>query len=159
MSSAGQSLAERLVKRRTFALPSFTDSGGPIAGTGGKGRIAGPPPEDAGERSSLAALYCALMCDQSLDAIRSQGRIIIDGPFANNPVFLSILAQLRKGQEVYASALSDGTAAGAAVLALMDKVGSLPSIALDLSLVAPAEIELLETYAGDWLARSQGDDH
>jgi len=47
----------RLIARATFALPSFTDSGGPMPGTGGSGRIIGPPPQSAEERSSLAALY------------------------------------------------------------------------------------------------------
>ena len=150
--AASLSSGERLVARRTFALPSFTDSGGPMPGTGGKGRIAGSPPESAEERSSLAALYCALMCDQSLDAIASKGRVIIDGPFAANPVFLAILADLRKGQGVFASALSDGTAAGAAVLALMEEDGRLPRITLDLTATVPAAIPDLETYAREWLA-------
>ena len=103
-----------------------------MPGTGGKGRIVGPPVETAEERSSIAALYCALMCDQSLDAIGSKARIIIDGPFAENPVFLAILAALRPAQPVFASDLRDGTTAGAAVLALMEGTGRLPQIALTL---------------------------
>jgi sugar (pentulose or hexulose) kinase len=137
-------------------LPSFTDSGGPMPGTGGKGRVAGPPPESAEERSSLAALYCALMCNQSLDAIGSKGSVIIDGPFAANPVFLGILASLRKGQDVYASALSDGTAVGAAVLALMAEDGSLSRIALDLTPVSPAAIAGLDAYAREWRSDAKG---
>ena len=137
--------------RATRAYPS-TGNGGPMPGTGGKGRIAGSPPETAEERSSLAALYCALMCDQSLDAIASKGRIIIHGPFAANPVFLTVLSGLRQGQEVFASALSDGTAAGAAVLALVGEDGRLPRITLDLSATVPAAIPGLETYAREWLA-------
>jgi sugar (pentulose or hexulose) kinase len=151
-NAASIAAVARLIERRTFALPSFTDSGGPMPGTGGKGRIVGPAVEDPEERSSLAALYCALMCDQSLDAIGSKGRVIIDGPFAENTVFLGILARLRQGQEVFASALVDGTAAGAAVLALMDADGTLPSIALDLTPVAPAHISGIEDYAREWLA-------
>ena len=39
-----------LVTRGTFALPSFSASGGPLPGTGGQGRIEGPPPGTAEER-------------------------------------------------------------------------------------------------------------
>lgn len=144
----------RLMARGTMPLASFTDSGGPMPGTGGKGRIIGPAVENAEARSSIAALYCALMCDQSLDAIGSKARIIIDGPFAENPVFLSILAALRPSQQVLASDLRDGTTAGAAMLALMEGNGRLPQIALTLRPVAPARLEGLEQYRQDWLGRS-----
>lgn len=146
---------ERLVARRTFALPSFTDSGGPMPGTGGKGHIAGPAPRSASEKSALAALYCALMCDQSLGAIGSKGRIIVDGPFGENRVFLAVLAALRPRQRIEASALRDGTAAGAAVLALMQDDGTLPRISLDLAPVAPARIPGLDQYASEWLALAE----
>ena len=146
---------KRLMARGTIPLPSFTDSGGPMPGTGGKGRIIGPEVETAEERSSIGALYCALMCDQSLDAIGSKARIIIDGPFAENPVFLAILAALRPDQPVLASDLRDGTTAGAAVLALMEGNGKLPQIALNLRPVSPAKIDGLQRYRQDWLARSR----
>lgn len=145
---------ERLMARGTLPLASFTDSGGPMPGTGGKGRIIGPAVRTAEERSSIGALYCALMCDQSLDAIGSKGRIIIDGPFAENPVFLAILAALRPRQQVLASDLRDGTTVGAAVLALMEGNGKLPQIALTLRPVAPARLKGLERYRQDWLAGS-----
>ena len=146
---------KRLMARGTIPLASFTDSGGPIPGTGGKGRIIGPDLQTAEERSSIGALYCALMCGQSLDAIGSKGRIIIDGPFAENPVFLAILAALRPGQQVFASDLRDGTTAGAAVLALMEGNGKLPQIALHLRPVTPAKIDGLERYREEWLVRSR----
>ena len=146
---------KRLMARGTIPLASFTDSGGPMPGTGGKGRIIGPPVDTAEERSSIAALYCALMCDQSLDAIGSRARIIIDGPFAENPVFLAILAALRPDQQVLASDLRDGTTAGAAVLALMEGNGKLPQIGLTLRAITPAQIEGLERYREEWLARSR----
>jgi sugar (pentulose or hexulose) kinase len=66
------------------------------------------------EKSSLAALYCALMVSESLDAIGSKHDIIVDGPFSKNAVFIQILARLRSGQRVLASDLRDGTTAGAA---------------------------------------------
>ena len=58
-----------------------------MPGTGGRGRIVGPQPSTAGERAALGALYCALMTDQSLDAVGSRSDIIIDGPFGENALF------------------------------------------------------------------------
>jgi len=153
--TASLDAVQRLIARGTLALASFTDSGGPLPGTGGKGRILGPPVETPEERASIAALYCALMCDQSLNAIGSKARIIIDGPFAENPVFLAVLAALRPAQPVFASDLRDGTAAGAAVLALMQEEGRLPQIALTLRAVTPAVLDGLDAYRAGWLSRSR----
>jgi sugar (pentulose or hexulose) kinase len=145
-----------LVRRHTFALPSFTDSGGPMPGTGGKGRIVGPEPGTAGERSALAALYCALMVDQSLDAVGSESDIIIDGPFGENTLFCTALAALRGAQRVFRSDLRDGTAAGAALLGRMSDADDLPRLEIDLSRVEPlADIEL-RGYRSEWLALAAG---
>ena len=144
----------RLIERGTFAVASFTDSGGPLPGTGGKGRIVGPQPKSVEERSSLAALYCALMCDQSLQAIGSRARIIVDGPFAENAVFLAALAALRQPQPVLASDLRDGTTAGAAVLALMAPEGKVPHVAMNLRPQPPANLPALDRYRREWLAHS-----
>jgi sugar (pentulose or hexulose) kinase len=153
--AASLAAVERLIARGTMPLASFTDSGGPLPGTGGKGRIVGTPAATTQERSSLAALYCALMCDQSLNAIGSKSRLIIDGPFAENPVFLGVLAALRPSQPLFASDLRDGTAAGAAVLALMEGTGGhLPHIALSLRPVVPAMLARLDQYRQRWLDSS-----
>jgi len=97
------------------------------------------------------------MCDQSLAAIGSKGSVIVDGPFAANPIFLSILADLRQNQNVFASALRDGTPAGAAILALMEGDGRLPRITLDLAPIAPPGIAGLEDYARKWPVLAQQD--
>jgi sugar (pentulose or hexulose) kinase len=149
--AASFDVLDELIARGTFALPSFTDSGGPMPGTGNKGHIAGPEPATPAERATLASLYCALMVSQSLDAVSSRNEIIVDGPFAKNPVFLAALLSLRPGQAVLASALRDGTTQGAAVLALMDKDGTIPKLALDLELVETRDIPGLAQYAQQWL--------
>ena len=145
--------AERLVADDIQALPSFTDSGGPMPGTGGRGRIAGPAPETAEARASLASLYCAQMVSESLDAVDSRNDIIVDGPFSANQSFVSLLARLRPRQRVFTSALREGTMAGAACLALMPD-GRLPHVALALDAVAPAEIEGLDGYMRNWRVRA-----
>lgn len=139
-----------VLTQESFALPSFTDSGGPMPGTGNKGLVKGPAPSNEEERATLAALYCALMVDRSLAAVKSKGDIIVDGPFAKNPVFLTALASLRPKQKVLASQLRDGTTQGAMVLALMGADGKLPELALSLDRIDPKAPALMARYAARW---------
>jgi glycerol kinase len=138
-----------LVARGTYAVPSFTSSGGPVPRSLGKGHVAGPPAVTAREKASLAALYCALMVSEQLDAIASKDEIIVDGPFSQNHVLLGVLAGLRPAQTVKASALRDGTTAGAAAIALIEE-GRLPAIGLALAEVRPAGIAGLADYQAAW---------
>lgn len=152
-SAASRDMVARMVTKGIMALPSFTDSGGPMPGTGGRGRVEGDAPETPEEKASLAALYCAQMVSEQLDAVSSRSDIIIDGPFAQNPVLMAVLAQLRSGQRVLASDLRDGTTVGAALLALVDD-GRLPSVALRLNPVSPAHIPGLEAYHATWRSKA-----
>lgn len=138
-----------IIDRRTYALPSFTDGGGPVPHSGGKGKIIGEKPVSAEQRASLASLYCALMVSESLDALGSSHDIIVDGPFSKNVIFLQVLAQLRKGQKVLASDLRDGTTAGAACLALMPD-GILPNVPLSLTTIASQNLTNLRDYRANW---------
>ena len=150
---ASLNVVARLVKQGTQALPSFTDSGGPIPGKGSKGRIEGPPCDDDPERVSLAALYCAQMVSEQLDAIASKNDIIVDGPYSQNIVLLQLLAQLRPGQRVLASDLRDGTTAGAAAIALIEN-GELPVIELELTSISASAIAGLTEYHAAWKERA-----
>ena len=147
---------QALIENNTLALPSFTDSGGPMPGTGGKGQIFGPAIASPEAQASLAILYCALMVSESLDAISSKGDIIVDGPFSQNEVFLSVLAGLRASQKILASAVRDGTAAGAACLALMPD-GILPNIPVALRQILPAKLNGLKPYQMLWQSLSRSD--
>jgi L-fuculokinase len=146
--------AAALVRRGTLARPSFTPMSGPVPNSGGRGAILGPAPQDDHERASLAALYCAQMVSEQLDAIAAKDDIIVDGPFSQNPVLLAILAQLRPAQKVMASALRDGTTAGAAALPLIDGRGRLPHVGLALSEVKPASVAGLEDYHDTWRSKA-----
>lgn len=148
-SAATLDCVARLVARGTTALPSFTLTSGPVPNSGGKGRVEGPGVSGEEEKASLAALYCAQMVSEQLDAITSKDDIIVDGPFSQNPVLLAVLAQLRPTQKVKASALRDGTTAGAAAIAMIDE-GRLPNIGLQLTDIAPAAIPGLERYHQAW---------
>ena len=150
-SAATLACVARLVARGTIAIPSFTLTSGPVPNSGGRGRVTGPAVSGEEEKASLAALYCAQMVSEQLDAIASRDDIIVDGPFSQNPVLLAVLAQLRPAQKVKASALRDGTTAGAAAIALIDD-GKLPNIGLKLTDIAPASVPGLETYHQSWKA-------
>jgi sugar (pentulose or hexulose) kinase len=156
-ATAGAGTADALsalIRRGTFALPSFSDSGGPMPGTGGQGRIVGAPPETAAERSALGALYCALMVDQSLHAVDSRSDIIIDGPFGQNALFAAALATLRTPQRLLRSDLRDGTAAGAALLARISGEADMPRLSIGLTPVEPLDDAGLLAYRSEWLKQT-----
>jgi sugar (pentulose or hexulose) kinase len=144
---------EELVARDCLALPSFSGSSGPIPDSAGKGRIVGNLPEGPVALASLATLYIALMVGEQLDALHSRNDIIIDGPFARNAVLLALLAQLRPGQAVKASKLLDGTAAGAACLAMMTD-GKLPLVPIETTDAPAARIAGLDRYRRRWRERA-----
>jgi sugar (pentulose or hexulose) kinase len=152
-SAATLACVAQLVARGTMAIPSFTLTSGPVPQSGGRGFIAGPAVSGDEDKASLAALYCAQMVSEQLDAIASRDDIIVDGPFSQNPVLLAVLAQLRPRQKVKASALRDGTTAGAAAIAMIDE-GRLPTIGLQLTDIAPAAIPSLDAYHQAWKARA-----
>jgi L-fuculokinase len=151
--AASPAAVQALIDQGVFALPSFSDTGGPIPRRGNRGKIIGGTLEDDETRVSLACLYYALMANEVLDALRSTGKIIIDGPVAGNPVLMSLIAQLRHPQPVVISAVSEGTALGAGVLGLMKRQGALPRFDTRLSAVAAAEFKGLSGYKSAW--RSQ----
>ncbi len=109
---------QALISAGTLALPSFTNSGGPMPGTGGQGRIVGPPPGSDGDRASLATLYTALMTAVMLDHLGDTRRVVVDGVFAQNEPFLALLAALLPDRNVFKVASPAGSARGAASLAL-----------------------------------------
>lgn len=148
-SLADVETTSRLVAQGTLALPSFTDSGGPMPGTGGKGHVIGPPATTPSEHASLASLYCALMVSESLDALHSQHDVIVDGPFSQNNCFLSVLQALRPIQTIWASEARDGTAAGAACLALMP-IGVPPHINVVMRKADRVQILDLAAYQARW---------
>jgi sugar (pentulose or hexulose) kinase len=154
-SAASAPDIEAIIARSVFALPSFSDTGGPVAGSGNRGQIEGPFSGAPAERASLATLYTALMTSEALDALESRSPIVIDGPFARNDLFCSLLAALRPRQRVSSSLLQEGTAAGAAVLALMNPAGDLPERRVELKSHAPGEFVGLRAYQSTWQAKAR----
>jgi L-fuculokinase len=104
------------------AWPCFAAAGGPFQGR--VGRLEGTDGIDRPSRTALASLYCALVADFSLDLLGSCGPIIVEGPFADNPLFGSLLAAFRPTQPVSLSQDRAGTVGGALALAAPDHVSS-----------------------------------
>ena len=152
--TASQEPADRklaqLLAGPCYALPAFSDQGGPFAGKAGcivneHGKDA--TPHDA---ATLAALYCALMTDLLLDVLSARGSIIVDGPFATNDVYIAALAALRPESPVLPSAETQGTSLGAAQLADPRWLAELPAAA------PPAAIDLAP-YRARWRTLSGAD--
>lgn len=149
-ASATMDCVKALISSGKFALPSFTDSGGPMPGTGGHGRILGKHPTSETERASLATLYTALMTAFSLDCLGNTGRVVVDGVFARNDVFLAVLGALLPKRDVFRVHGEAGSARGAASLALPEPQ---PDVALEQAPRRP--IPGLEPYFAAWLEKSQ----
>lgn len=136
----------------TMALPSFTDSGGPFPGSGGKGLILGPAPGSDGQRVALASLYAALLSLASVDQIGGdRGDLYLDGGLASAPLFAEIVASLRPEQEVWLSADPEGTALGAA---LLWRWRDRPAPPLRRRRVAPLPLPALAGYEPAWRAKA-----
>lgn len=104
-----------LVARGTLPLPGFTAHGGPFRDR--EGRIEGEAPSEPGERAALASLYAALVTDYCLDLVGASGDAVVEGRFARNPAYTTVLAALRAPGAVLRSDDETGTLRGAAILA------------------------------------------
>jgi L-fuculokinase len=128
------------------ALPSFA-LGGPCQGRAGQVlRAEALVPEG---RAALATLYCALMADLILDRLGvAGGAILVDGPFAANPLFAAVLQSLRPADPVTASGTRGGITAAVLWLA-----GAVPPPEPPVRPLAPlAEAAALRIYRDRWRA-------
>jgi sugar (pentulose or hexulose) kinase len=102
------------------------------------------PTETPAQRAALASLHLALMSDVELDLVGSHGPIIVEGRFAEDPVFAAALAALRPNAAVYACPGGDGVALGAARLVWPNVQPPAP-----LRRIQPAPLDLA-AYAEAW---------
>jgi hypothetical protein len=103
-----------------FALPSFQKGVGPFLNYAGY--WSHKPPDQLGHRA-VAGLYLALMTNVSLDLIGSKETLVVEGRFADDPVFTAALAALRPNQRTCLSDAANSLPYGA--LRLID--AKLPS--------------------------------
>ncbi len=144
-----QAAVKRVIEDGIFVMPSWA-AGGPFPET--SGRVVGGEP-DGETRAAAAALYVVMMTDLSLDLIRSENRIVIDGGLAKIELFTAMLAQLRPAQTVMRSTMTEGSATGAAALAFA-ALGLSP-FRDETTAVAASVIAGLERYRDRWRSMAQ----
>jgi sugar (pentulose or hexulose) kinase len=123
-STAG--LAE-LMRDDVHALPCFAPQGGPFAGSAGAVLRHGTPIDAATalspvQRASLAALYCAQLTAHLLERLDAPLPAVIEGPFAENDIYLQVLTSLLPPGSVRVSTDPvEGTARGSWLLSHWDR--------------------------------------
>jgi len=119
---ADATVLQGLIDRGILALPGFEPQGGPFRDHRGEvvdaeGRAVAPADLTPAERASLAALYTAQVTAWLIDRLGGLGPVVVDGPFAGNPVYTGVLAALCRAGEVRVTADAvEGTARGAWML-------------------------------------------
>lgn len=104
-----------VIERRIMALPGFVAGNGPFGRREGSWTV-DPATLSPEERTAAASLYVALVAETCLRLTGSEGPVLIEGPFAKNPLFLSALAAL-VDRPVIGRPDATGTTEGAALLA------------------------------------------
>ncbi len=138
----------RLIERGTMALPAFTSDSGQFPGSAGRGRIAGPPPQDAVERRSLGVLYAALLTAECAGALADDRHIVLDGVFITDPAYGALLAALAPGRVSVARA-SSGVTTGAALMCVeTQREGAAPAVPMDTA--RPMALDGLQEYRVRW---------
>jgi sugar (pentulose or hexulose) kinase len=145
-AAASLTAAAAIVEAGVRTRPAFA-SGGPFPGQDGV--VIGAPQTPA-QRASLASLHLALMSNVELDLVGAEGPIVIEGRFAEDPVFPAALAALRPDTAVYAC--PDGGDAVALGAARLVWPGLRP--AAPLRRIQPALFDLT-AYAKAWRADAE----
>jgi sugar (pentulose or hexulose) kinase len=141
--SASPAALQRVVTQRAYALPSFAAGSGPYPER--KGQLTNADTLDIDQRSALATLYLALMCEQRLAELGASGDVVIDGPLAADPLFAGVMAALLPHRKVLRSDGRAGIARGALQLAFGERAPRLTS-----KRCKPLAIDGLHAYREHW---------
>jgi L-fuculokinase len=144
----GVTQIQDIVSSAVFALPAFSSQGGPFRHRAGS--IEGNCPTDL-HRKALASMYCAQVTAWCLERFASTGDIIVDGPFIRDEIYLSVLASLVSERQLLVSDTTDGTALGAARLAIWPD-----SYSPRYRSIAAAQIKGLDAYHDTWCQKVTG---
>jgi sugar (pentulose or hexulose) kinase len=135
---------ESVIDKSIFALPSFAP-GGPFQRL--QGQLIGPQPTPE-ERGAAALLYVALMTDLSLDLVQSSNDLVVDGGLVKTGLYGPLLAQLRHSQNILSCREVEGSALGAAALAMEDF--DVHAAVGELTRSQPLALAGLEAYRKKW---------
>jgi len=104
-----------VLSNNIMLLPAVVEETGPFKGR--RSEWVGSEPEiGSGKREAAIALYLALVTAKCLSNIGHDGKIIVEGPFADNFFFLDMLT-VAATSEVFSALGKTGTSSGAAMLA------------------------------------------
>jgi sugar (pentulose or hexulose) kinase len=142
-ASASSAALQGVVTAQAMALPSFVAGSGPFPDR--IGELRGAERLEAAERSALATLYLALMCEFRLDDLGARGDVIIDGPLASDALFSALLAALLPDRSVRMADSRAGIVQGALRLALAERAPKLRD-----QRAAPLAVEGLRSYRACW---------
>lgn len=106
---------ETVLDGKIMLLPSVPEGSGPYPQNKARWTI-GEDRLTPGERAVAVSFYLALMTAASLDLIGAEGPVIVEGPFAANDGFKSMLSEVTQ-RPVLSGGSATGTSAGAALLA------------------------------------------
>jgi sugar (pentulose or hexulose) kinase len=148
-----------LLHSQTLALPSFAPQGGPFMHRTGQIVRAGETIPLSmlrpGERSALAALYCAQLTAWLVLQLRptaTHARVVVEGPLAHNPLYLGLLQGLLPDHHCQASTdAMEGTARGAWMLSRWTSSPAATSLQAAPRYVLPG----LPAYQALWLQALQ----
>ncbi len=129
-----------VLQNQVMLLPSVVQESGPFAGCQGGWST---EPQTDGQRIYALSLYLALMAGTCLDLIGAKGPVIVEGPFARNVDFLSMLSALCEGG-VETAASATGTSTGAALLLRKEYCSQ------TMRFSAPQHENLITEYIADW---------
>jgi sugar (pentulose or hexulose) kinase len=104
----------QVLARHTMLLPSVISGSGPFPGR--HAQWVGVEPQ-GGPRHAVVSLYLALMTTTCLDLIGAEGTVVVEGPFAGNKPYLTMLEAAGQRPVVTGEPESTGTSMGAALLA------------------------------------------
>lgn len=136
----------KILTANTFLLPAVEPSSGPFQNAAYRWTPTEPPHADP-KREVALAFYLALMTAECLAMTGANGTVIVEGPFARNPLYLKMLAAAT-GLPVVAAASQTGTAIGAALLFADEKTAP----ARDTGAPAVSHDPEMARYAKDWRA-------
>ena len=132
-----------VIAKGMMLLPNVVSGSGPFPGR--QSRWVKAEGASRAERHAAACLYLSLMNEACLGLIGAGGPTVVEGPFAANGLYRTLLAALT-GRPVIAVPGSTGTSQGAALLA------GIAPVAAPETHVAPSAVPGLDAYRTAWLA-------
>ncbi|MCO6188460.1 FGGY-family carbohydrate kinase [Rhizobium sp. L1K21] len=102
-----------VLKRQVMLLPAVETQSGPFQGRKARWTVE-ESSMSAGERYAAISLYLAMMTATGLDISGAEGPVLVEGPFSNNSIYLTMLSAVT--QRPVEAVAGTGTSIGAARL-------------------------------------------